>query len=294
MTDNFTSEKNSSPQKMSLEEWKAMKDQEKSDIFKLLDQTTLDLAEVPGCFLRYLDTQARMNRYTVSNALLISSQMPEATKLRTFAEWEKEGAKIRKGCKSISILEPSEFKKADGSTALAYNVKKVFDISQTSKAEEAKPFRQKDITRLIAAMLDTCPVSIDLATEIPVPGTAAYFDKAGNTLYVQKEGGTAEYVCQCVARELGSIEAVLRSPDTDRNANHADAVITGYMICKRYGVPTESLDAERASSKYKGMSAKDIRKDLTALRSSAAKINDRIYEELNKEKAPKSRGGAER
>jgi len=65
MTDNFTPEKNNPAQKMSLEDWKAKKDQEKSDVFKLLDQTTLDLAEVPGCFLRYLDTQARMNRYTV-------------------------------------------------------------------------------------------------------------------------------------------------------------------------------------------------------------------------------------
>ena len=294
MTDNFTPEKNRSVPKMSLEDWKAMKDQERSDVFKLLDQTTLDLAEVPGCFLKYLDTQARMNRYTVSNALLISAQMPEATKLRTFSEWEKEDAKIRKGCKSISILEQKKKKKPDGSSAIAYNVKKVFDISQTSKAEEAKPYRQKDITKLIAAMLDTCPVSIDLATEIPVPGTAAYFDKSSNTLYVQKEGGTAEYVCQCVARELGLIEATLRSPDAERNANHADAVITGYLICKRYGVPTEALDAERASSKYKGMNAKDIRKDLTALRSSAAKINDRIYGELNKEKTPRSRGGAER
>ncbi|MBO4908100.1 MAG: LtrC-like protein [Lachnospiraceae bacterium] len=294
MTDNFTPEKTNPAPKMSLEDWKAMKDQEKSDVFKLLDQTTLDLAEVPGCFLRYLDTQARMNRYTVSNALLISAQMPEATKLRTFAEWEKEDAKIKKGSKSISILEPSEFKKADGTSAIAYNVKKVFDISQTSKAEEVKPYQQKDIAKLIAAMLDTCPVSIDLATEIPVPGTAAYFDKASNTLYVQKEGGTADYVCQCVARELGFIEASLRSPDADRSASHADAVITGYLVCKRYGVPTESLDAERAASKYKGMNAKDVRKDLSELRSSAAKINDRIYGELYKEKAPRSKGSTER
>ena len=45
MTDNFTPEKNTGAPKMSLEEWKAMKDQEKSDIFKLLDQTTLDLIQ---------------------------------------------------------------------------------------------------------------------------------------------------------------------------------------------------------------------------------------------------------
>ena len=169
------------------------------------------------------------------------------------------------------------------------NVKKVFDNSQTSKAEEAKPFQQKDMTKLIAAMLDTCPVSIDLATEIPVPGTAAYFDKASNTLYVQKEGGTADYVAQCVAKELGFIEAFLRDPQADRSASYADAVITGYLVCKRNGVPTESMDAGRAASKYKGMSPKDIRKDLSDLRSSAAKINDRIYGEMHKEKAPRSK-----
>ena len=33
MTDNFTPEKNNSAPKMNLEEWKAMKDQEKSENF---------------------------------------------------------------------------------------------------------------------------------------------------------------------------------------------------------------------------------------------------------------------
>ena len=40
--------------------------------------------------------------------------------------------KITKGAKSISILEPVEYTRADGSPGISYNVKKVFDVTQTN------------------------------------------------------------------------------------------------------------------------------------------------------------------
>ena len=292
MTDNFTPEKNSTPQKMSLEEWKAMKDQERSDLYKLLDQATRDLTETPGCLERYLNTQARMNRYTVTNALLLSAQLPEATQLKTFSEWEKEGEKIKKGAKSISILEPSEYKKSDGSTALVYNVKKVFDVSQTTKEDNAGTFNPPEMKELIAAMLDTCPVSIDLATEIPVQNTAAYFDKNQNTLYVQKEGGDAEYICQCVARELGQVQASLKDNDYERSTSYADAVLTGYLVCRRYGAPTSAMDINRAASKFKGMTPKEIRDELSKVRSYTNDINKRLYDQLYPQRKSHSRDTA--
>ena len=290
MTEGFTPEKNDQKPRMTTEEWKAMKDKEKADVYSLLDKTTQELAEVPGSFERYLDTQARMNRYTVSNALLISAQFPEATKLRTFAEWEAEGATIKKGSKSISILEPSEFQKNDGSKMVVYNVKKVFDITQTSKENEARVAKSPDLKNLIAVMLDTCPVTIDLATEIPAQNTAAYFDKDQNTLYVQKEGGDASYVCQCVARELGQVEASRNREDYDRNNSFAEAVITGYLICRRYGVPTDALDVRKAASVFKGMDAKSVRKELSRIRSYAYDINNNISTKLYQSKASRSKG----
>ena len=45
--------------------------------------------------------------------------------------------KIQKGAKSISILEPVEYAKKDGTTGISYNVKKVFDVSQTNGKKTA-------------------------------------------------------------------------------------------------------------------------------------------------------------
>ena len=187
MSETNTIETNNTAQQLTLDEWKEMKDKERGDIFKMLDQATVEISEDPDRFRAYLDVQGRMSRYTVSNALLIASQMPEATRLRTFKEWDQEGTRIQKGSKSLSILEPSEYRKADGSTGLNYKVKKVFDYSQTSRANETASTTQRDLSQLIAAMLDTCPVRVQLATEIPVPDTAAYFDSTRNTLLIRKD-----------------------------------------------------------------------------------------------------------
>ena len=67
-----------------------------------------------------------------ANALLIYSQYPQATQLKDFDDWGKDNVKITKGAKSISILEPVEYTRADGSPGISYNVKKVFDVTQTN------------------------------------------------------------------------------------------------------------------------------------------------------------------
>ena len=52
--------------------------------------------------------------------------------------------KVNKGAKSLSILEPVEYTKNDGSTGIAYNVKKVFDVAQTSGKKPAAPTLDRD------------------------------------------------------------------------------------------------------------------------------------------------------
>ena len=59
-------------------------------------------------------------------------QYPQATQLKDFDDWGKDNVKITKGAKSISILEPVEYTRADGSPGISYNVKKVFDVTQTN------------------------------------------------------------------------------------------------------------------------------------------------------------------
>ena len=60
------------------------------------------------------------------------------------ADWQEDGVKVSKGAKSLSILEPVEYAKKDGSTGIAYNVKKVFDVSQTNGRRPAAPTLDRD------------------------------------------------------------------------------------------------------------------------------------------------------
>ena len=78
-------------------------------------------------FRAYLDVQARFDLYSVSNAILIAAQCPEATKLADFDTWKADGVYVKRGQDAISILEPGKeyTRQKDGSTGVFCNVKKV-------------------------------------------------------------------------------------------------------------------------------------------------------------------------
>ena len=91
---------------------------------QMADETAMGIVASPEKFKAFLDTQSRLDRYSAVNALLIFKQLPEASQLKNFDDWSKDNIKITKGAKSISILEPVEYAKRDGTTGISYNVKK--------------------------------------------------------------------------------------------------------------------------------------------------------------------------
>ena len=286
MTENITA--NTSER----EDWKQRRDRQRADLLELLDRTTLGLAEDPEALARYLGTQARMDRYAVSNALLISAQLPEASRLRTFDEWSADGASIRKGSRSISILEPVNYTWQDGTEATAYNVKKVFDISQTTKADEAEERHPDDIKKIIAAMLDSCESEVELAEELPVQDAAAFYDRGRNRLFVLREGGTADEVCQHVAREIARMEVLRRDPDISEEDAEAVSAAAGRLVCGSYGVPADAISLSGAAGMFKGMPPRDIRSALKDICGLAAAVRERINTELYRDSQPKDRGEA--
>ena len=128
MTENFKPHKtnNQTGQIYSPEEWAEKKQAEKDDIYKRVDETALDVVSNPEHFENYLNTQSRLDRYSAVNTLLIYSQKPEASQLKSYADWAQDNVRVKRGEKSISMLEPTEYIKKDGSQGIAYNVKKVF------------------------------------------------------------------------------------------------------------------------------------------------------------------------
>lgn len=115
------------------EEWAAQKKQERESAFAMIDVTAQRMANDGGLFQSYLDVQARFDRYSVGNAVLITAQKADATQLSDFKGWKNNGVFIKKGESGIVLLEPGEeYTKEDGTVGVSYNSKKVFDIAKTN------------------------------------------------------------------------------------------------------------------------------------------------------------------
>lgn len=126
------------------EEWAAQKKQERESAFAMIDETAQRMANDGGLFQSYLDVQARFDRYSVGNAVLITAQKADATQLSDFKGWKNNGVFIKKGESGIVLLEPGEeYTKEDGTVGVSYNSKKVFDISQTT-AKAKQYIRSRD------------------------------------------------------------------------------------------------------------------------------------------------------
>ena len=112
------------------EEWAAQKQAQRKEAYELIDNTCAEMMADGNAFRQYLDVQGRFDRYSVANAILVSAQMPEATQLRDYAKWKQSRVYVNKDAQKITILEPSkEYTREDGTNAVSYNAKVVYDIS---------------------------------------------------------------------------------------------------------------------------------------------------------------------
>ena len=290
MTNDFKPKKAGGNQpKLSKEEYAEKKKAEKERVYQMVDDTAMQIVSDPEKFRAFLDTQSRMDRYSAANALLIFNQLPEATQLKDFDDWGKDNVKIVKGAKSISILEPVEYARQDGTTGVSYNVKKMFDVSQTNGRQTPAVSVNRDPKALITTMLDACPVEVEATKELPYPNMAAFYNNEKQTLYVKRNVGDSVAVAQCVAQELGHAQLSINSDTYSRRDMGFQAVCIGYMLCKKYGVDTQNFAIDRIPESLKEKEPKEIRAELSKTRNAMSEINSRISEELYRKKQERSK-----
>lgn len=274
---------------LSKEDFAEKKRAEKERVYNLIDDTALDVMSSPEKFKAYLDTQSRMDRYSAVNALLIYSQLPKATQLKDFDDWSKDNVKIVKGAKSISILEPVEYVRRDGTTGISYNVKRMFDVSQTNGRKTPAPSVNRDPKDFITTMFDASPVEVQLVDELPYPNMGAFYNNEKQTLFVKKAVGDSVVVAQCVAQELAHAQLSINSDTYSRRDMGFQAVCIGYMICKKYGIDTQNFAIERIPDEYKNMNAKEVRAFLSKTRNAMSDIQSSISEQLYRSKQTRSK-----
>lgn len=289
MTNDFKARKNGyrQPQR-SPEEYKQFKKEEKEAVYQLVDSAVANVVSSPTEFQKFLDTQAHMDRYSAANALLIYKQCPEATQLKDFDGWRDDNVRIKKGAKSISILEPVDFTRADGTQGVSYNVKKVFDVSQTNGKRPSSPTVNRDPQNLIKIMLRTAAVNFESVDDLTDPNAVAFYDNDRNTLLVKRHVNNSVALFQGIVLELGYAELSTRSESFSRKDMSYQAVCVGYMICKKYGVEAKSFAIDRIPSQWKDKEPKEVRAELSKMRTAMSDIHSRVSEEIYRQQQERS------
>jgi len=262
---------------LSKEEYAAKKKAEREEVFALSDQTALEVSADEGKFQPFLDLQARLDRYSAVNSLLVFAQNPEASRLGSFDYWKRQNCSVRSGQTAIAILEPHEYTKDDNTPGTGYNVKKVFDISQmdTRKLRVTPPPRYTE-RQLLGALISKAPVKISGVDELS-GDLGAYTDPETGSIYVRK-GMEFSDTFRSVAQELACTEV---NRDGKNTADpQFTAYCASYVLCKKYGVNTKSFNFESAPAMFRGFEAQDVKGELSQIRDAAENISGRMARQL--------------
>lgn len=283
-----TQEKAQDTHPFDKEAWASRKQAERQNIYALADSTAEAVGGDGSKFQAYLDVQARFDRYSATNALLILAQMPQATQLKDFDGWKAEGATIKRQQKGISILEPgNEYKRADGTIGTSYNVKKVFDISQTTARAKAQPLVSVDERLLLKALIHRSPVPIQM--EDSLPGNAgAMYDHEQQMIFVRRGMG-AQDLFRSVSLALAHAEIAASRVDYSRDAAGFPAYCVSYLLCRQNGIDVSGYDFSALPDSLRGSDAQGIRNQLSEIRDTAGSISARMNRVLEQSRQPKTK-----
>ena len=267
------------------EEWAAQKQEQRKEAYELIDTTCGHMMTDGGTFQQYLDVQGHFDRYSVNNAILVSAQMPEATQLKDYGSWKQSRAYVDKDAQKVTILEPGkEYEREDGSKAVGYNAKVVYDVSQTSAKDRQQPQENKTMRELVSAMIDASPVSFVPVDDLELP---AFYDSAQQTIFI-KTGLSEEQLFVSMAKEVSAAVFDCKHKES-RDASDFKSFCVAYMVSSRYGVDTKGFRFEKLPKEFAGMETQEFKGELGSMRDVLGEIQSDMYKSLEKNKPPKSK-----
>ena len=267
------------------EEWAAQKQEQRKAAYELIDTTCEKMMADGGAFQQYLDVQGHFDRYSVNNAILVSAQMPEATQLKDYGSWKQSRAYVDRDAQKITILEPGkEYEREDGSKAVGYNAKVVYDISQTSAKDRQQPQESKTMRELVSAMIDASPVSFVPVDDLELP---AFYDSAQQTIFI-KTGLNEEQLFVSMAKEVSAAVFDFKHKES-RDASEFKSFCVAYMVSSRYGVDTKGFRFDNLPKEFAGMETQEFKGQLGSMRDVLGEIQSDMYKSLEKNKPPKSK-----
>lgn len=268
------------------DEWAEMKRIEREFAFNAIDETLEDIKSNPDDYRCFLEVMSNFERYSTGNILLITNQMPDATRLLDSKAISKAEGHVKKGERGIVLLEPGEeFKREDGSTGVNFKTKKVFDISQTTIKDMGRAEVKYDSRLLLKALINDAPCKFELVDRVE-DDRNAYYNSADNTIYI-KENMRAGDIFRAVTQELA--HAHLDTGDTTRQDNAFMAYSVAYVLCNKYGIATETFSFNKLPDRFANYDTKEMRREVNMIRTVVNDITNDMSKVLDKQRADKSK-----
>lgn len=263
----FEQQPEQTEQPFDREAWAQQKREQRQELYNLIEEMLEKTLADPSALSDYLNMQARLGKTSVANTLLMIAQKPNATFISGFDDWQKRGRSVKRGEKAALVLEANgEYERPDGTMGVNFDVKRVFDISQTY----GKPIRERTappIKTALKAITTNVPVPVKLSEGISQSVGAMYSEK-DNTVYVAR-GVEGNELFFALSRELARAHSGANTFVCDCAAN---------VACLRYGVPAKYCD--RIPDEIAALESREKRSALNIVRDAACEIAERVDRNL--------------
>ena len=249
------------------EAWAEQKREQRQELYDLIDEMSEKTLADPSALSDYLNMQSKLGKTSVANTLLVVAQKPDATFIANYDDWQKRGRSVKRGEKGTMVLEANgEYERPDGTMGVNFDVKRVFDISQTY----GKPARERTnppIKTALKAITTNVPVPVKLSESVSQSVGAMYSEK-DNTVYVAR-GVEGNELFFALSRELARAHSGQETFICDCAAN---------IACLRYGVPAKYCD--RIPDEIASLESREKRSALNIVREAACEITERVDRNL--------------
>ena len=267
------------------EQWAVQKQAQRKEAYELIDNTCSEMMISGDSFRQYLDVQGRFDRYSVNNAILVSAQMPEATQLKEKAAWKQSRIYVNKDAPKVVILEPSkEYTREDGSKAVGYNAKEVYDISETSAKDRQEAQERKSMRELVSALIDASPVPFVPVADLEMP---AYYDSEQQSIFICT-GLNEEQLFVSMANEVSAAVFDFKHNES-REASEFKSYCVAYMVSSRYGIDTRGFNFSKLPKELAETDMQTFKGELGSMRDVLGEIQSEMYKSMEKNKPAKSK-----
>lgn len=272
-------EDQNSEQKLSKEEYAALKKQEREETWMQIDGQAQSVFKDGASLQKFLDFMTgQYNMPKVPNLLLLYSQNPEVKLVKSFDEWKHDRRSLRTGVHGYTYIIDTKYEK-DGEMRSGYAISKGYDITQTKgRPLEERP--QRDIHTLLEAVLKNQNIRLQIADNLPDKIQAQYIPKQ-RTIYI-RNGMSEITTFHAINRELACAALDQHDGNYARNRVNAQAFCATYILGKRYGVDVSGFDLEKVAGiqEHGQKDPQELRLFLNDVRTAAYGIRGHIERNL--------------